>query len=741
MKRRVVDGDVGDGGYGGEVESEDSSIGHETVVVGVGRSSSTAVAVEAVKDAERVCIEKTNRGRDLKDTTKATTKPLEKIKSRLVVRPNSTKNAVPLMMNVNPKERRRSSLATVRRYDSDDSVVMDTLSPRSPARSPAKTTRSRMSIALDAKDIIEEIGIDSYDKLHKIVSEKYGEAAAEDARIVLKELHLTMAKGGNDGGGENKEVVVAKTKGVTVGTTAANASVSSASVSSPTATTKKSRNPEWPQSIEGYTMKNMIGRGSFAKVYRASCNRTLPKTSQVRREMVAVKVIATKSASVLSKIGELQAELNAMTKCRHPNILPLYQSFRSGVSSFVLVTPLMNMGSLSAIIRNLKRAKKRTKSNGLEEDWIRAILLQVTRGLAYMHQSGFLHRDIKPANILLNSSGVVKIADMGLAAYNVRKNSKNSTLNGTFVYMSPEVMMGGSKRKYTSKIDIWSLGITALELATSYAPYAHLRPESIIKRLFMGDVPSLLTYKEVHSDTGETLGTFSSAFHKFYKSALVQDPTKRLDANALLKTKFLSSQRGEPGTILKSGLVALLRRYFHEEDEGGRGKGHDDASSNSTTTDTRTSTPERRVRLNEGGGDAVQTSKESRGDVVTVKDVDGGRATARGAKLDPEAALLVDPTALNKQFSAVHRKHLKGTFFKDETAASGASTSSSTIDKAKRIEELAAKFEDDGSFSEPSTSPSLGAESIVHIKRPADARKKEDVLRDLDKEFNSDQDD
>jgi len=505
------------------------------------------------------------------------------------------------------KGRRRSSVETVRRYDSEEEVVDVTMkeSPGGGDVATSSATHSRMSVAAWATEIMEEIGVQSFVELHDHVEKKFGAAAANDAKVMLRELHASM--------GQSRDA----------------AEETSKEKNSEVAATKEKNTPPlkiivWPSTIDAYKrVGDRIGRGSFAKVYKATCTCQLPSGEKSER-IVAIKVIEAKSEGLLSRLGELQGELNAMTKCAHENILSLHQSFRHGVSSIVLVTPLMDLGSCSKIIRDIREVK--SGINGLKEEWIGAILVQATRGLAYMHQCGFFHRDIKPANILVNSRGVVRIADLGLAAYTARKIDKKSTLNGTWAYMAPEIIMSAT-RNYTPKIDIWSLGITALELAVSYAPYAHLKPQVIVKRLYMGDVPSLLTYKEVHTSTGETLGTFSPAFHNFYKAMLMREPEKRDSAEKLLTSRFLQPwKKQDPTKVLREGLVAIIRPR---------------------DTGKKEDVPNAKDSL------SAKSSKSGGSSAVVVK-----LGSVTGPKLDPAAAFLVDPsgaTTLERQFSAVHR--------------------------------------------------------------------------------------
>ena len=122
-----------------------------------------------------------------------------------------------------------------------------------------------------------------------------------------------------------------------------------------------------------------------------------------------------------------------------------------------------NPGSVSDIIKITKRT--------LNETEIASICQAVLRGLEYLHDTKKIHRDIKAGNILLDHLGNAKLADFGVSAQLINTYSKKNTLTGTPYWMSPEVL---SNSEYNKKTDIWSLGITAIEMAEGDPPYAHI---------------------------------------------------------------------------------------------------------------------------------------------------------------------------------------------------------------------------------------------------------------------------
>ncbi len=197
---------------------------------------------------------------------------------------------------------------------------------------------------------------------------------------------------------------------------------------------------------------------------------------------------------------DIRAEVAIMKLCDHPNVLPCYCCFTVKMTLWV-VTPLMGKGSCLHIMRELKKLKSIPENEGLKEEWVWAILYEVTKGLEYLHKAGWIHRDVKAGNILIDDEGRVMLADFGVAGLlqgnslsRGEKDKTRQTFVGTPCWMAPEVME--QAKGYTEKADIWSLGITALELAMGYAPYAREQPMRVLLRTLKEDPPSLKTYPE-----------------------------------------------------------------------------------------------------------------------------------------------------------------------------------------------------------------------------------------------------
>lgn len=237
---------------------------------------------------------------------------------------------------------------------------------------------------------------------------------------------------------------------------------------------------EWPTEEKDYQydLKDVVGEGAFAKVYRAFC---VP-----RKTYVAVKIMD------LDKVGnglaDIRNEVATMKKCEHPNVLTCHSCF-TVKDKLWMVMPLMDRGSCLHIIRLLK---DRGIRDGLPEAWTRYILSESLKGVKYLHDQNLLHRDLKAGNILLDSQGNVKIADFGVSGWmqdSTMTKKKTKTFVGTPCWMAPEVME--QSEGYSFPADVWSMGITAFELAKGTAPYAQHPPMKVLLMTLTNPPPPL----------------------------------------------------------------------------------------------------------------------------------------------------------------------------------------------------------------------------------------------------------
>ncbi|XP_074292961.1 serine/threonine-protein kinase BLUS1-like [Silene latifolia] len=294
---------------------------------------------------------------------------------------------------------------------------------------------------------------------------------------------------------------------------------------------------KYPVGAKYYKLYEEVGDGVSASVHRALC---IPFN-----EVVAIKVLDLERCH--NDLDGIRREVHTMSLIDHPNVLRAHCSFTSEHNLWV-VMPYMAGGSCLHIM-------KYSYPEGFEEPIIASVLRETLKALVYLHAHGHIHRDVKAGNILLDTNGSVKVADFGVSACifdtGDRQRSRN-TFVGTPCWMAPEVMQ--QLHGYDFKADIWSFGITALELAHGHAPFSKYPPMKVLLMTLQNAPPGLDYERDKR---------FSKSFREMLSACLVKDPKKRPSSEKLLKYPFFKQAKSPEylsRTIL-DGLPPLADRY------------------------------------------------------------------------------------------------------------------------------------------------------------------------------------
>ncbi|XP_021298990.1 serine/threonine-protein kinase BLUS1 isoform X2 [Herrania umbratica] len=293
----------------------------------------------------------------------------------------------------------------------------------------------------------------------------------------------------------------------------------------------------YPVNAKDYKLYEEVGEGVSATVYRALC---IPLN-----EIVAIKVLDLEKCN--NDLDGIRREVQTMSLIDHPNVLRAHCSFTAGHNLWV-VMPYMAGGSCLHIMKS-------AYPEGFEEPVIATLLREVLKALVYLHAHGHIHRDVKAGNILIDSNGSVKLADFGVSACMFdtgdRQRSRN-TFVGTPCWMAPEVMQ--QLHGYDFKADIWSFGITALELAHGHAPFSKYPPMKVLLMTLQNAPPGLDYERDKR---------FSKSFKELVATCLVKDPKKRPSSEKLLKHHFFKHARPYDylARSILDGLVPLGERF------------------------------------------------------------------------------------------------------------------------------------------------------------------------------------
>uniref|UniRef100_A0A6B2LA44 Protein kinase domain-containing protein n=1 Tax=Arcella intermedia TaxID=1963864 RepID=A0A6B2LA44_9EUKA len=257
-----------------------------------------------------------------------------------------------------------------------------------------------------------------------------------------------------------------------------------------------------------YNITNQnIGKGSVGEVFFATRGDTkfaIKKLELIRRGR--------------NRLPLILREIEIIATSAHPNIVQYIETFDMGEELWV-VMEYMSGGSLYDIVKLFNTGTKLTESETAYT------IHEVLEALSFLHSRNRIHRDIKVDNILLSRNGDVKLADFGTAVQLTFQRLQRDTMAGTPYYMAPELI---KRQPYKEKVDIWSVGITIVELMTGRPPYYHLEAEEALEAIVRHGVRGLIG------------NGFSGAILEFTnKGCLAHNPQSRPTAKDLLKHPFL----------------------------------------------------------------------------------------------------------------------------------------------------------------------------------------------------------
>ena len=254
-----------------------------------------------------------------------------------------------------------------------------------------------------------------------------------------------------------------------------------------------------------FDLIELIGQGNYGRVYKVIHKKT-------------GKIYSAKIAYIekTNEIESFKKEINILSQCNNQYIVHYYGSYIKGHQIWIILE-FCDGGSLYELIKILPR--------NLNEEEIASLIYMILKGLLFLHENKKIHRDVKSENILLTHEGIAKLADFGVSTQLMHSFSKKITKIGTPFYMSPEVIM---QNKYDYKCDIWSLGITSIEMAEGEPPFSKVKGYWVLKKIITHP-PKGLKNKE----------KWSKEFNDFVEKCLIYEPEKRPSAKELLEHPFI----------------------------------------------------------------------------------------------------------------------------------------------------------------------------------------------------------
>uniref|UniRef100_A0A9J8CFC7 non-specific serine/threonine protein kinase n=1 Tax=Cyprinus carpio carpio TaxID=630221 RepID=A0A9J8CFC7_CYPCA len=303
-----------------------------------------------------------------------------------------------------------------------------------------------------------------------------------------------------------------------------------------------------------------LGDGAFGKVFKAQNKQT--------GIFAAAKVIDTKTEDELE---DYMVEIDILASCDHHNIVKLLDAFYYESKLWILIEFCAG-GAIDAVMLELERP--------LTEPQIRVVCKQTLDALQYLHDNKVIHRDLKAGNILLSLDGDVKLADFGVSAKNTKTIQRRDSFIGTPYWMAPEVVMceTSKDRPYDYKADIWSLGVTLIELAQIEPPNHEMNPMRVLLKIAKADPPTLQQPSKWYK---------TQWFHPFVSSVTDSRPLRELiaEAKAEVTEEIEDLKEEEEEEDLRTvGLFNLIRGHKRAPSDASVGSSEDEKLPQSPST-------------------------------------------------------------------------------------------------------------------------------------------------------------
>lgn len=349
-----------------------------------------------------------------------------------------------------------------------------------------------------------------------------------------------------------------------------------------------------------------IGDGAFGKVYKTK--------NKITGVYAAAKIV---EKCTEDELDDYMIEIDILSSCKHQNIVEIYEAYYYDQKLWMLIE-FCSGGAVDTLMFDLDKS--------LSEPQIQYVIRETLEALAFLHDNFVIHRDMKAGNILLTDQGKVKLADFGVSAKNTSQLQRRYSFIGTPYWMSPEIIACETDKEmsYDTRTDIWSLGITCIELAEKEPPHNELNPNRVMMRIRKADPPKL---KDQRTKNG-----WSKLFHEFLALCLDKTAENRPSARELLKHPFIADFKGNEKCLAnllgeKNATVNIIEEL--DGDDSTNGKEHNGSE------DT----------------DSIETSNSSnatpalkKAELITKPSPDKTQQLVKPSLISPKETILNDPS-------------------------------------------------------------------------------------------------